>query len=318
MTDPVVSVQQGQLRGKTAVDYHGDTFYSFCGIPYAKAPIGELRFKLPSKNSEKRPVMVWIYGGGFLYGSNKNELYGPNYLMTEDIVLVAINYRLGVFGTQELYNAIKTSVVIRTLQVSLTTFATLSEGIFHIVYIYYVLGFLSLEDESLGVPGNAGLKDQALALKWIQQNIHNFGGDASNVTIFGESAGGASVHYLTLSPLTKGLFQKAIIQSGSSLNLWARGKKNACEVAKCFGYKDTDETIILQKLQKESAKNIVSSQFKVNDDFRGSTIRPWGPVIETKSVEAFLTEDPLDILKSGKNHQIPMIIGYNSLEGDVL
>lgn len=66
-------------------------------------------------------------------------------------------------------------------------------------------GFLSLEDETLEVPGNAGLKDQVMALRWVQQNIHNFGGDPNNVTIFGESAGAASVHYLTLSPLTKGI-----------------------------------------------------------------------------------------------------------------
>lgn len=68
----------------------------------------------------------------------------------------------------------------------------------------FVSGFLSLEDKSFGVPGNAGLKDQAMALKWVQQNIHAFNGDANNVTIFGESAGSASVHYLTLSPTTKG------------------------------------------------------------------------------------------------------------------
>lgn len=65
-----------------------------------------------------------------------------------------------------------------------------------------VVGFLNLEDES--APGNQGLKDQVMALKWIQQNISKFGGDQNNVTIFGESAGGAAVHYLTLSPLTQG------------------------------------------------------------------------------------------------------------------
>lgn len=68
----------------------------------------------------------------------------------------------------------------------------------------FVAGFLSLEDKSFGVPGNAGLKDQAMALKWVQQNIHAFNGDPNNITIFGESAGSASVHYLTLSPTTKG------------------------------------------------------------------------------------------------------------------
>lgn len=70
----------------------------------------------------------------------------------------------------------------------------------------YFAGFLSLEDRSLEVPGNAGLKDQTMALNWIQKNIHNFGGDSNNVTIFGESAGGSSVHYLLLSPLTKGRY----------------------------------------------------------------------------------------------------------------
>lgn len=91
------------------------------------------------------------------------------------------------------------------------------ENIYLMLYKYCILfvskylfsliftGFLSLEDETLGVPGNAGLKDQVMALRWVQQNIHNFGGDPHNVTIFGESAGAASVHYLTLSPLTKGM-----------------------------------------------------------------------------------------------------------------
>ncbi|WP_278924645.1 carboxylesterase family protein, partial [Pseudophaeobacter profundi] len=78
-----------------------------------------------------------------------------------------------------------------------------------------IFGFLSLENES--VPGNNGLKDQKLALQWVHDHIASFGGDPGNVTIFGESAGGASVHYHILSPLSKGLFHKAILQSGSSL-----------------------------------------------------------------------------------------------------
>jgi carboxylesterase type B len=110
-----------------------------------------------------KPVMVWIHGGGFSTGSSKSDLYGPEFLLTEDIVLVTINYRLGIFG------------------------------------------FLSFEDASLEVPGNAGLKDMVMALKWVQKNISKFSGDPNNVTVFGESAGGMSVHYLVLSPLAAGI-----------------------------------------------------------------------------------------------------------------
>lgn len=109
-----------------------------------------------------KPVMVWIHGGGFKTGSSETDLHGPEYLLSEDIVLVTFNYRLGI------------------------------------------LGFLRFEDSSLGISGNAGLKDMVMVLKWVQKNIECFGGDPNNVTIFGESAGGAAVHYLVLSSLAKG------------------------------------------------------------------------------------------------------------------
>ncbi|RZC42615.1 COesterase and/or Abhydrolase 3 domain containing protein [Asbolus verrucosus] len=271
MTHPFVTIEEGRLRGKTAEDYLGGTYHSFLGIPYAKAPIGELRFKAPvpvepwdgvkdatkegpecpsrhmffgyyvgcednclnlnvytrelpkDDSSSLKPVMVWIHGGAFLYGCNKSEYFGPDYLITEDIVLVCINYRLGV------------------------------------------LGFLSLEDPSLGIPGNAGMKDMILALKWVQRNIQKFGGDPNNVTIFGESAGSASVHYLYLSPLSKGLFHKAIAQSGSSLNCWAKGCSNGKNIANDLGYKETDEKKILEYLRNLSPQKIVNAQHKSPD-----------------------------------------------------
>lgn len=106
--------------------------------------------------------MFWIHGGSFSSGSNKTDIYGPEFLMTQDIVLVVINYRLGV------------------------------------------LGFLSLDDPTLGAPGNAGFKDIVMALKWVERNVGFFGGDPKNVTVFGQSAGAAAAHLLMLSPMAKG------------------------------------------------------------------------------------------------------------------
>lgn len=104
--------------------------------------------------------MVWIYGGAFVTGYVNRTRYGPDLLIEDDVVIVAMNYRLGA------------------------------------------LGFLSLNISAAS--GNAGLKDQALALRWVQRNIDKFGGDPNRVTIFGQSAGSASVGFHVLSPLSKG------------------------------------------------------------------------------------------------------------------
>lgn len=171
----------------------------------------------------RRPVMVWIHGGGFVAGSGKTDLYGPDYLISEDVVVVTINYRLGVFG------------------------------------------FLALEDPSLGVPGNAGLKDQVMALKWVQKNIRYFGGDPNNVTIFGESAGAASCHFLMLSPMARGLFHRCIAQSGSALNLWAFGQYQAKELAEKMGFKNNNEAEILSFLRQADTATLFSGQLKFSD-----------------------------------------------------
>ena len=81
-----------------------------------------------------------------------------------------------------------------------------------------------MEDPDLDVPGNAGLKDIVMALKWVKENISYFSGNPNNVTIFGERSGAAASHYLILSPMAKGLFHKAILQSGCALNIWAKAE----------------------------------------------------------------------------------------------
>lgn len=118
-----------------------------------------------------------------------------------------------------------------------------------------IFGFLSLKDPSLEIPGNAGLKDQTSALKWIKQNISFFGGDPNNITIFGESAGAGSVHYQMISPLSKGLFNKAVAMSGSALNPWANAPKFYPECLKRLAIGlgltgDEDEATLLKAICK--------------------------------------------------------------------
>lgn len=222
----VINTRNGMLRGRYLPYKTGIAggYYSFQGIKYGKAPIGNRRFKAPlpeapwkgvrpavregascphrnmilenfkgnedclflnvytpklpdSQTNPMLPVLFWIHGGGFQFGNGNAFLYGPDYLLPENIILVTINYRLGALGFMN---------------------AGIAEA-----------------------PGNQGLKDQVLALRWVQENIDKFGGDSNAVTIAGQSAGSASVHYLLMSPLTKGLFKRAIAQSGVALNPWA-------------------------------------------------------------------------------------------------
>ncbi|KAK4885067.1 hypothetical protein RN001_001338 [Aquatica leii] len=351
MSDPIVTVKNGKLRGKLSKNYDGGTFYSFQGIPYAKPPLGSLRFKaplpaeswdgirnatrngndcitpfvltesavnlytrqsLPSKsskddgikngddyttpslsyigsedclylnvytpllsNSDKtlKPVMVWFHGGAFAMGSGSSNTEGPEFIMTKNVVLVTLNYRLGL------------------------------------------LGFLSFEDTSLEVPGNAGLKDQVLALKWIQENISQFYGNPNNVTIFGVSAGAAAVHYLMLSPITKGLFHKCILQSGCVFSPWAKSHRTLPFLTKALEIDTTNEKQILEILQKMPVEELLELQLKIKEDFEPSHIRCIAPVVENTSSTAFITEEPEQIIISGKYHNVPMIIGFTSKEG---
>ena len=132
----------------------------------------------PAADSAHRPVMVWIHGGGFTGGSGSQALYeGASLTCRGDIVLVTINYRLGVLG-----------------YLDLNDYAEALEG----------------------VASNLGQRDQIAALQWVRDNIEAFGGNPNQVTIFGESAGGMAVSTLIAMPQAKGLFQRVIAQSGAT------------------------------------------------------------------------------------------------------
>lgn len=128
-------------------------------------------------------------------------------------------------------------------------------------------GFLCFEDPQLDVPGNAGLKDQVMALKWVKTNIANFGGDPDNVTLFGESAGGASVHYLMMSELSRGLFHKAIMMSGVAFNTcWSLQppRNRALRLANLLGYKvSQNDRDVLEFLENADAMKILELNDKI-------------------------------------------------------
>jgi len=138
----------------------------------------------PQEADPKLPVMVWIHGGGFVFGSGSQPMYAGAELARLGAVVVTLNYRLGALG---------------------------------------FLSHPALSREQAGGPlGNYGLLDQIAALQWVQRNIASFGGDPGNVTIFGESAGGIAVQALMTSPLAAGLFHKAISQSGGGTAAFLR------------------------------------------------------------------------------------------------
>lgn len=181
------------------------------------------------------------------------------------------------------------------------------------------LGFLCLGIEE--APGNAGLKDQVAALQWVKKNIAGFGGDPNQVTVYGMSAGGASVEFQVLSNLGKGLFQRAAVESASATSVWTTDANPVATAMKVAEYLDfPQETNNLFKLV-DYYQNIPADQLsKVNFDYYNNlTDGSFGfvPCVErqVQNTEAFLTKSALEILKSGNYNKVPMMFLYSTLEG---
>uniref|UniRef100_A0AAG5D5S3 Carboxylic ester hydrolase n=1 Tax=Anopheles atroparvus TaxID=41427 RepID=A0AAG5D5S3_ANOAO len=320
---PIVNTRYGPIRGVKKTAATGVEYFNFQKIPYCKPPVNERRFKdleLPEpwtepldctqqgpvgfqfnkllnkivgsedhlyinvytkelKPTKLLPVMLWIHGGAFMRGSSGTEMYGPDYLIQKDIVLVSFNYRLGAFG------------------------------------------FLSFDSKHLGIPGNAGLKDQNLAIRWVRENIASFGGDPNNVTLFGESAGGCSVHFQMVSDQSKGLFRRAIVMSGCTLNNWSTIPRRGMgeRLAKALGWDGKGgEGAALQVLMKASAEDITQKQDQLltENELENRILFAFGPVVEPYVNErTLIPKNPLEMCREAWSNEIDILIGGNSEEG---
>jgi para-nitrobenzyl esterase len=331
-TFPIVRVETGDLQG--VID---DGVASFKGIPFAAPPVGELRWRPPqpavpwtgvrqaaefgadcmqgrfgpppppdspaprppsedclflnvwrpasATTGAKLPVMVWIHGGGFVGGSGSFPMTSGVRFARDGVLLVSINYRLGRFG-------------------------------------FFAFPALSRERPE-ETKGNYAYMDQIAALQWVKRNTAAFGGDPNNVTIFGFSAGGVSVHSLLASPMARGLFHKAIAQSGGSRDsvLTARPMREdgvdpnypvsaetiGIQFARSMGIEGTDAAA-LASLRALSPEQVL----------RGAPNQPGAsvPSYETTPVldGRLVTETAETAYKARQQPRVPLLVGSNSAD----
>lgn len=189
-------------------------------------------------------------------------------------------------------------------------------------YRLHVLGFLSLP--SMDISGNAGLKDQQMALQWVYDNIANFNGDPNKISLFGESAGGASVHLQVLNQKSRTFINGAICQSGSALGDWVL-QRDAVGVtkklAKILGAKTDSDEDALEALMSASVEDLFRLKSKPQDpdDRRRNLVFTFKPSIELESDDAFMTKSPTELIKSqaGKINT-PIIFGTTDKDGCVM
>lgn len=290
----------------------------FLGIPYAEPPVGPLRWRAPvPKNpwtgireagafgnscsqallggawnrydaehgaedclylnvivpewpvKKPLPVMFWIHGGANLGGSGSGDLYTAGTLVEHGVLLVTINYRLGILG-------------------------------------FFAHPALTRESPH-SASGNWGLMDQVLALRWVHDNIARFGGDPGNVTVFGQSAGAMDTGMLMTSPLARGLFQKAIAESGVPLYPPPTPLDEAEQAGQQFAasFAILQGTNPIEFLRQVSAQDLIAK----------AGISKWGQAPVGPEIDGYvLPSDPAKVFKAGKEAPIPLLLGTNARE----
>ncbi|XP_067208422.1 venom carboxylesterase-6-like [Linepithema humile] len=321
---PTVKIPNGLLEGTIMMSRLHNGIDAYQGIPYAAPPVGELRFKPP------QPASAW---------SKKRLAVSPSPFCIQKDIFTTMKTLIG----QEdcLYLNVYTPSVKKHSFTKLPVMVWFHGGgwisggsdyykpnylldrnivLVTVNYRLGPLGFLSTEDSEC--PGNLGLKDQQQALRWVKENIAYFNGDPTRVTIFGESSGGASVHYHMVSPLSKGFFHRAISQSGTFYNPWTlmppgSGKKNAETLAKHLKCSTENSKKLIECLRTKNAREITDT----NHIFQILSYCPtiaFRPIIEPKHSGAFLIEDPLISVQEGRLANVPWLTGVVSQEGAMI
>ena len=309
-TQPTAKVSGGEIQGVVK-----DGITSFKGIPYAAPPIGDLRWKAPQPvvpwagvrradkfgpapmqppllatlmgapasedclylnvwtgakdPSERRPVMVWIYGGAFMLGATSDPTYDGTNFAKKGVVLVSIGYRVGPFG---------------------------------------FLAHPELTAESGKGSGCYGIQDQIAGLKWVKENIAQFGGDPSRVTIFGESAGGESVSILTASPLARGLFHRAISESGGIMSPIKPAADKPGGLVPSLQFAEAQGKKFFADLgvaDLRAARKLAAS------DIQKVKLEPCWPVADGETIVG----DPYIRYQRGDFNDTPILVGTNSDDG---
>jgi len=295
---PVVAITGGKIQGTSLS--RGAVFK---GIPFAAPPVGDLRWREPKAvkpwsgvrdatkfgsrcmqngadvsedclylnvwtpewpPQSRKPVMLWIHGGGNFAGASSEAIFDGENFARRGVILVSANYRLGVFG---------------------------------------FFAHPELTDESTHhASGNYGLMDQVAALKWVRDNIANFGGDPRNVTIFGESAGSLDINVLLTSPLTKGLFARLIGESGPVVAPppLAEGEKKGLSVA--------------ANLKADSLKTLRALPAEDLQKATGQGLSFLGPLLGVVVDGWVLPKPPFPVFEAGQEHRVDLLLGSNARE----
>lgn len=326
----LINTRNGKVRGML-LSGPGRGVRAFLGIPYGKPPVGKLRFLAPEpaerwdgvKDVTKFPNSCYQLPDTAFPGFSGAEMWNPNTPLSEDCLYLNVwSPRLNHTQASSLAPVLVWiygggfNQGTSSLDVYNGLFLSQSEGVVVVSMNYRLgaLGFLSLPDNNK-IRGNAGLLDQRLALRWVADNIAAFGGDPAKVTLFGESAGGASVGFHLLSPGSHAFFKRAVMQSGSPNAPWAKVSKQeawdrSITLGKKLGCPLSPPADLEVCLQKADPKNIIVKQYDVLTQPSLLSL-PFTPHADGD----FLPDEPEVLLRNGNFLKTEVILGLNRDEG---